>query len=340
MRKEVVLVTGAAGEIGHGLIARLAESGSSSEIITLDLRDLEPEMRKYVTRSYLGSVLDGSLLENILAEYKVTGIYHLAALLSSRSEFTPVTAQQVNVDGTLKLLEFAQDQWRSHGEVIRFFYPSSIAAYGLPDVATKNSAGAIGEDQWNTPITMYGCNKLACEHLGRYYAKYYKQLDAEDQSGRIDFRSLRFPGLISAQTEPSGGTSDFAPEMIHAAARGSGYSCFVRPDTQIPFMTMVDAVAAILQLMKAKPTKLTRQVYNLAAFAPTAQHIYELALEAFPKAEISWDVDEKRQAILDSWPAQVDDAAARKDWGLSPQYGLENGFSEYLIPTIRETYRR
>jgi nucleoside-diphosphate-sugar epimerase len=337
LRKPVVLITGAAGEIGHGLIRRIASADQAS-IVTLDLQVLEKPLRPLVTRSYIGSILDDTLLERILAEYKVNTIYHLAALLSTRSEFTPVAAQQVNVDGTLRLLEFAQAQGRSHGEVVTFFYPSSIAAYGLPDLETKNAEGAITEDEWNTPTTMYGCNKLACEHLGRYYAYHYKQLDAEPQAGRIDFRSLRFPGLISPETIPSGGTSDYAPEMIHAAAEGTPHKCFVRPDARIPFMTMDDAVDAMLAFTTADRERLTRQVYNLAAFDPTAEEIRELVLESFPNAEIGYDVDVKRQAIVDSWPAAVDDSAAREDWGFAPRYGLREAFEDYLIPRIRQKY--
>ena len=116
---------------------------------------------------------------------------------------------------------------------------------------------------------MYGANKLYCEHLGRYYSRHYKQLAADTHSGKVDFRCIRFPGLISAETVPSGGTSDYAPEMIHAAAAGKPYDCFVRPDTRIPFMAMPDAVDAILRLMAAPREKLTRIVYNVGAFAPT-----------------------------------------------------------------------
>jgi len=338
VRREVVLITGAAGEIGHGLIHRIAERGDAS-IVTLDLKPLEKALRPYVDRTFVGSILDTSLLETILAEYKVNTIYHLAALLSTRSEFSPVTAHEVNVEGTLNLLEFAQAQGRSHGEPVLFFYPSSIAAYGLPDVATKMSAGALSEDEWNTPTTMYGCNKLACEHLGRYYARHYKQLDALAHDGNLDFRSLRFPGLISAITVPSGGTSDYAPEMIHAAAQGTPYACFVRPDTQIPFLAMADAVDAILRLMFAPAKSLRRQVYNITNFDPTAGQIRDVVMAAFPEAAITFVNDAKRQAIVDSWPASVDDSAARKDWGFAPRYGFPDAFVEHLIPTIRATYR-
>jgi nucleoside-diphosphate-sugar epimerase len=339
VRKPVVLITGAAGEIGHGLIRRLAENNGDASIITLDLQSLDKAMRPYVVRHYIGSILDQSMLESILAEYKINTIFHLAALLSTRSEFTPVTAQQVNVDGTLRLLEFAQDEGRSHGETVVFFYPSSIAAYGLPDLDTKSDAGKVREDQFNEPITMYGCNKLACEHLGRYYMHYYKQLDAEPQAGRIDFRSLRFPGLISAETIPSGGTSDYAPEMIHAAAQKAPYACFVRPDTRIPFMTMTDAVDAMLQYAMADREHLTRLVYNLAAFSPTAEEIHAQVLRSFPDAKVSFEVDAKRQKIVDSWPADVDDSAARNDWSLAPRHDLASAFEEVLVPAMKERYR-
>ena len=162
-----------------------------------------------------------------------------------------------------------------------FLYPSSVAAYGLPDLATKARVGRIREDEWNTPRTMYGCNKLYCEHLGRYYARFYKQLAAH-ATGRVDFRSVRFPGLISAVTMPSGGTSDYAPEMIHAAARREPYTCFVRPDTRIPFMAMPDAISALLDLAQAPRESLTRTAYNLTAFSPTAQQIHDAVMAAFP----------------------------------------------------------
>jgi nucleoside-diphosphate-sugar epimerase len=337
MRKHVTLITGASGEIGHGLIERLTDEGSAS-IITIDLKPLEPELAALVEREYVGSILETHLLERILSEFEVETVYHLAAILSTRAEFTPVTGHQVNVEGTLKLLDFAQAQGESHGRAVVFLYPSSIAAYGLPSLEAKASAGAVREHEWCEPTTMYGCNKLYCEHLGRYYTRHYKQLAAETLSGKVDFRAIRFPGLISAVTMPSGGTSDFAPEMIHAAARGEPYACFVRPDTRIPFMVMADAVAALLQLARAEAPDLHQVVYNITAFNPSAAEIRELVLTGFPDAKISFEPDLKRQAIVDSWPADVDDSAARADWGLAPAYDLESGFGEYLIPRIRTRY--
>ena len=338
LRKPVVLITGAGGEIGHGLINRLAEN-DGRPIITVDVKPLEEELGRKVQREFAGSILDRSLLDRILAEYEVDLVIHLAALLSTRSEFTPTTAHEVNVCGTVNLLEFSQKQGESHGRPVVFLYPSSIAVYGVPDLATKAEAGAVKEDEFNVPTTMYGCNKLYCEHLGRYYSFHYKQLAVERQSGRVDFRAVRFPGLISAHTVPSGGTSDFAPEMLHAAAQGTPYACFARPDTRIPFMAMPDGVDALLDLAAAPQERLTRTTYNLTAFNPSATEIRDRVLASFPKAQITTQVDTRRQGILDSWPADMDDSAAREDWGYNPQFVMDRAFDEYLIPTITRRYR-
>jgi nucleoside-diphosphate-sugar epimerase len=196
----------------------------------------------------------------------------------------------------------------------------------------------VREEDWAMPTTMYGCNKLYCEQLGHYYARHYKQLAAETLSGRVDFRCVRFPGLISAVTLPSGGTSDYAPEMIHAAARGEPYACFVRPDTRIPFMAMPDGIEALLKLAAAPRDALTRTAYNVGAFNPSAEEIHRVVLQAFPGAQITYAVDTKRQGIVDSWPADIDDSAARQDWGFAPAYDFDRAFTEYLIPTIRRQY--
>src|SRR5512142_2827083 len=257
MRKPVILITGAGGEIGHGLVTRL--KSVSRPIVTLDVSPLDASLAPLVEREFTGSITDTALLDRMLAEFEVDLVFHLAALLSTRSEFTPVTAHQVNVEGTLNLLEFAQKEGESHGKPVVFMYPSSIAAYGLPDLSTKKSAGAVREDQFAQPTTMYGCNKLYCEQLGNYYAKHYKQL-AKDVQSRVDFRCVRFPGLISALTVPSGGTSDYGPEMLHAAAKREPYACFVREEARIPFMAMPDAVQALLQLGRAPRSALSRLV--------------------------------------------------------------------------------
>ncbi len=338
IRKPVVLITGAGGEMGHGLIARLAAGGERS-LITLDVNPLEPALGRLVQREFTGSILDRALLERIMSEFEIDAVFHLAALLSTRSEFTPVTAHQVNVEGTLNLLEFSQHEAESHGRPVTFLYPSSIAAYGLPSLDEKRRAGRVREDAYNTPSTMYGCNKLYCEQLGRYYSRFYKQLSATSQAGRVDFRSVRFPGLISAVTVPSGGTSDYAPEMIHAAAKGDPYACFVRPDSRIPFMVMPDGVDALLQLASVPRERLTQTAYNLSAFNPSAEEFRNEVVDAFPGAQVTWQTDIKRQGIVDSWPEDVDDSAARRDWGFAPAFDFARAFHEYLVPTIKARYR-
>jgi len=336
MRKKVTLVTGAAGEVGTSLVQKLLES-KGRMVLTLDLSPLaatSPASHIHVQ----GDILDPSLLSRLVAEYEIECIFHLAALLSTRSEFTPEQAHRVNVEGTLELLRLASEQSQWRGEPVQFIFPSSIAVYGLPTVEVKFRYARVREWEWTNPTTMYGCNKLYCELLGSYLSQHYKQLSAE-KPVMIDFRSLRFPGLISAFTLPSGGTSDYAPEMIHAAAKGEPYQCFVAPEVQIPFMAMPDAITALLQLAAAPKESLTRLVYNVTAFSLSAAEVRDLVLEAFPNAHIEFRPDEKRQAIVDTWPADLDDTAAHRDWKWEPQYDVARAFQEYLVPNIRKRYR-
>src|SRR5215475_7903794 len=214
-----ILITGANGEIGHGLVTPLADA-SPVRIIALDLHSPDVFIQSRCHRVVTGDISDIALLDNLAATYDFDAIYHLAALLSTKSERQPRLAHRVNVDGTLNLLELGVGQARQQGREIRFLYPSSVAVYGLPDLAAKDRAGRVREDEWCEPRTMYGINKLYCERLGRYYARYYRQLDVQETAGRLDFRGLRFPGLISADTLPTGGTSDFAAELVHTAASG------------------------------------------------------------------------------------------------------------------------
>ncbi|HQF61233.1 MAG TPA: NAD-dependent epimerase/dehydratase family protein [Anaerolineaceae bacterium] len=337
MRKEVVLITGANGEIGHDLITHLGKNGEA-HVIALDVAPLDDALRPYCERFIQGDILDGLLLGRLVAEYEVRTIFHLASILSTKAEYNPETAHRVNVEGTLNLLRLAVEQAAWQGRPVKFLYPSSIAAYGLPDIPTKNAAGKVKEDAYLQPKTMYGINKLYCEHLGRYYTYHYRQLAADTPKNSVDFRCIRFPGLISAQTVPTGGTSDYGPEMLHHAAQGLAYACFVRPDSRLPFMVMADAVKSLLELEAAPVEKLSQRVYNVTSFSPAAQEIYEIVLKAFPKAEITFSPHASRQGIVDSWPGDVDDSAARQDWGWKPDYDQKRSFDEYLIPAIRERY--
>ena len=335
MRKKVIFITGASGEVGNALVRELAQD-PANHILTMDLHPLPAELRPLTTHVE-GDLLNMRLLARLVSEYEIDAIFHLAALLSTRAEITPEEAHQVNVEASLSLLKLAaeESQWRKRP--VQFIFPSSIAAYGIPDRETKAHFQRVREFEWNQPRTMYGCNKLYCEMLGSYFSRYYKQLAAE-QPPTIDFRSVRFPGLISAVTVPSGGTSDFAPEMLHAAAQGQPYACFVREEARIPFMVMPDAVRALLHLAHAPRQRLTRQVYNVTSFSLSAAEIHERVLGAFPEAQISFEPDVKREAIIDSWPADIDDSAARMDWNWRPEYDVDRAFDEYLIPHIRRRY--
>ncbi len=337
MRKKGILITGAAGEIGAALIQSLAGQ-ESNRVITLDVRPLGDDVPPDITHIQ-GDIMDHALLSRLVSEYEISTIFHLAALLSTRAEFTPEAAHRVNVEGTLGLLKLASEQSQWRGEPVLFIFPSSIAAYGMPDLETKAKFPRVREWEWNYPTTMYGCNKLYCEMVGTYYSQYYRQLAAE-RPVMLDFRSVRFPGLISAFTVPSGGTSDYGPEMLHAAAKGEPYACFVREDTCIPFMAMPDAVKALLDLAKAPAGALTRRVYNVTSFGLTAAEFRDQVLLHFPDAQISFQPDTKRQGIVDSWPADLNDNDARRDWGWQPDYDLRRSFNEYLVPNIRQRYQR
>ncbi|XOV77151.1 MAG: NAD-dependent epimerase/dehydratase family protein [Phycisphaerales bacterium] len=267
---------------GRARLDRRAARAGREEIVAIDIRELEPAMRDKCRETFVGDICDPLLLGRLLAMYEITEIYHLAALLSTRAEYAPESAHEVNVGGTLNLLRLASEQARSHGRKVKFIYPSSIAVYGMPDLDTKAKAGAVTEDEYLNPTTMYGCNKLYGEHLGRYYARHYRQLAQDRIPDVLDFRCVRYPGLISPHTVPSGGTSDFGPEMIHAAAAGKPYKCFVRESARIPFMTMGEAIEATLALGAADAKRLTRCVYNIGAFSPTAGEFADAVREAFP----------------------------------------------------------
>lgn len=337
MRKKVILITGANGEVGHGLITHIANANRSG-ILALDIKELDSALQPMVKRAIVGDILDNRLLEYLMSEYEISAIYHLAALLSTRAEFTPEAAHKVNVQGTINLLHLAIEQSRWQGNAVKFIFPSSIAVFGVPDLKTKAAIPPVTEDLYNMPITMYGCNKLYCEHMGRYYAAHYRQLAATPEPYGVDFRCLRFPGLISAHTIPSGGTSDFVPEMLHAAAQGKPYASFVRPDAIIPFMVMPDAIKSLLMLSETPRENLSRLIYNVTSFSVSAEAVGQMVKTAFPTASITYNVDDKRQGIVDSWPAEMDDSRARKDWGWQPDYDQRRSFEEYLIPTLRKHY--
>jgi threonine 3-dehydrogenase len=336
MTETQVLVTGACGEIGQALVQGLAQRGGY-RIVSADLAPLPDTISPLVAEHIRGDLVHKA---KIFYDYDFDVIFHLAASLSSKAEESPEMAHRINVEGTMQMLEMAAYRSKKYGKRVKFLFPSSIAAYGFRDLAEKTAAGPVKEDEYNAPQTMYGCNKLYCEKLGVYYSRFLGQRHLEpNPPTMLDYRAIRFPGLVSAFTVPSGGTSDYGPEMLHAAAQSRPYACFVREDTKISFMAMPDAVKSLLMLMDAPHANLTCPVYNISAFSLTAGEFRDRALKAFPGAQITFEPNVRRQGIVDSWPEGLDDSKARKEWGWKPDYDVERFFNEYFLPEIRKRYQ-
>ena len=332
MPPRIALVTGASGEMGHLLLPALAAAGY--EVVAVDLQPLPPELGSSCRATAVGSVVEPTLMADLFRDHPPAAVFHLAALLSSKAERDPDLAHEVNVSATLNLFRLCRDRARETGSDVRLVFPSSIAVYGLPDAAAKSKAGAVKEEDWNRPAGMYGCNKLYGEMIGSYFTSRARR----DGTPGLDFRAIRFPGLISAETLPSGGTSDYAPEMIHAGAQRIPYACFVAAPTRMPFMTMPDAVEAILRLDAADAGRLSTRVYNIGAFSPSAEEIRAQVLVHFPDARITFEPVAWRQAIVDTWPEAVDDSRARRDWGHAPRHGLAESLGDYLVPALVKRY--
>jgi len=337
MSEKAVLVTGACGEIGQALVQNLAQRGGY-RIVTTDLAPLPETIRPLVAEHVQGDLVNKV---KIFYDYDFDIIFHLAASLSSKAEIATEEAHRINVEGTMQLLMLAAYKSEKRNKAVKFLFPSSIAVYGFDTLEAKLAARRVKEDEWNTPHTMYGCNKLYCEKLGMYYSRYNGQRHLDPQPPMMcDFRAIRFPGLVSAFTLPSGGTSDYGPDMLHSAAEGRPYACFVRADTKISFMAMPDAIKALLMLADAPRRKLTHAVYNIAAFSLTACEFRQRAIQAFRSAQITFKPNPRRQGIVDSWPEDVDDSLARAEWGWQPDYDMDKFFDEYFLPEIRRKYRR
>ena len=329
--KQTILVTGAAGEVGTGLVEKLSKTDYT--VVATDINKPEKQTLNEIDHFERVDVSSQSEIDKLFEKYQFDIIYHLAALLSTSAEKIPEKAHLVNTGGTFNLLSAANKQESK----VKFIFPSTIAVYGMDNLVTKKKNKKVKENEFQNPVTMYGVNKLYCENLGIYYSKYYNLLD-KFPNRNIDFRAVRFPGLLSAVTIPTGGTSDYAPEMIHAAARGVSYKCFVRPDSTIGFMAMPDAVDSLVQIANVDKNKLSRSAYNIAGFSTSAKDFENEVRKYFPQAKVSYKVDKKRQRIVDSWPMDTDDSGAVRDWEWKPNYGFKEAFKKYLVPTIKSKY--
>ena len=321
MNKKVILITGSNGEIGKSLINKLSKNNN---IIALDLCHNSKSSIKKIE----GSILDDSILNNINNKYRLSEIYHLAAVLSTKAQKNPTLSNEINYHGTIKLLELARLQTKKYNQPIKFFFPSSIAVYNMLNSDLNNNINE--KDKINNPITHYGKAKLNCEKIG--VKKYLNE--------GIDFRCIRFPGIISAISKPTGGTSDYAPEMIHAAFLNEKYNCFVNNKTILPFIAMPDAITAIIKLMNSSKENIKSRVYNVTSFSPSVNDLEFKIKEFFPNFKLSYDIDNNRQKIVDSWPNFINDSLAKKEWNWSCDFNFDNFFINYINPNLKEYYKK
>ena len=320
MDKKVILITGSNGEIGKSLIDKLSKNNT---IIALDVN----HNSKSNIETINGSILDNNILNKINNKYKLSEIYHLAAVLSTKAQKNPSLSNEVNYNGTINLLEIARLQAKKYNHSIKFFFPSSIAIYNMLNGDLNNNINE--KDNINNPITEYGKAKLKCEKIGieKYLIK------------GVDFRCIRFPGIISAISRPTGGTSDYAPEMIHAAFLNEKYNCFVNNKTILPFIAMPDAIDAIIKLMNTSKENIKSRIYNVTSFSPSVSDLEIKIKEFFPNFKLSYDIDKNRQKIVDSWPNFINDTLAREEWGWSSNLNFDNFFINYINPNLKEYYK-
>ena len=297
-----ILVTGALGQIGSELVVALRTRYGSEAVIASDIR-LPPldTLRPGERFEFLDST-NARQVQDIVRIGDVGTIYHLAALLSATAEEKPHVAWELNMGGLYKVLEVA----RQHD--CKVFFPSSIGAFG-PGTPKDNTP----QDTIQRPTTMYGVTKVAGELLCDYYHRRFG----------VDTRGLRFPGLISHAAPPGGGTTDYAVAIFYDAIRYRRYTCFLKPDTRLDMMYMPDALAALVALMEADPTRLIhRNSFNVTAMNFTPEELAGEIRKHIPPFEIRYEIDPVRQGIADSWPHSLDCSAARDEWGFAPQYDL------------------
>jgi nucleoside-diphosphate-sugar epimerase len=304
------LVTGAVGQIGSELTIGLRKKYGEEAVVATDIRmPTDTDLRDSGPFEFLDCT-DPHHITRVMQIHKVDTIYHLAAILSAVGETKPNLSWKINVNGLYNMLEAA----RQYG--CSLFFPSSIGAFG-PSTPPDNTP----QDTIQRPETMYGVTKVTGELLADYYFKRFN----------VDTRGLRFPGLISHETEPGGGTTDYAVEIYYEAIRHQKYTCYLRHDTKLDMMYMPDAIRAMIELMEADPAKLIhRNAFNLAAMNFTPDELADAIRKHIPEFEISYEVDPVRQNIADSWPNYMNDSAARTEWGWKHEYDLPRMTEEML----------
>ena len=306
-----ILVTGATGQIGSELTVALRDRYGAENVIAAGYKT-QPDEAFISSGPYCSmDVRDASAIEAIVDQYDIDTIFHLAALLSAVAEQKPQLAWDINMNGLLNILEIARNR------NMAVFSPSSIGAFG-PTTPAQDTP----QDTIQRPNTMYGVTKVSGELLCDYYYSRYG----------VDTRGVRFPGLISWKTMPGGGTTDYAVEIFYAAIKHQHYDCFLQADTRLDMMYMPDAIHAAISLMEAESDKLIhRNAFNVTAMSFTPQELANEIKKIIPGFTISYVIDPVRQAIAESWPRNMDDSAAREEWGWKPEFDLNMTVKEMLL---------
>ncbi len=301
-KSKKILVTGASGQIGSELTILLRKKYGKDNVVAADIKMPINEVLTQSGPCEFIDVTKRETIERLTDKYDIDTIYHMAAILSAVGEQKPMLCWDVNINGLYNILEIARERKMTH-----VFVPSSIATFG-PETPRKNTP----QETVLRPKTMYGVTKVAGELLGEYYFRRFG----------IDVRGVRYPGIISSETPPGGGTTDYAVAMFYEAIKHKKYTCFVKKDTRLPMMYMPDCLKATIDLMNADIRKLKHHTdFNLASMSFSAGELADEITKHIPEFKCEYKPD-FRQAIADSWPESIDDSAAREEWGWKPKYDL------------------
>lgn len=306
MRPTKILITGANGQVGTALAEALRDKYGDNNVLCTDIKKPKKESGLFE----MLDILNPQRMSEIIEDYHITQVYHLAAILSANGEWNPKKTWNVNLNGQLSILELAHQY-----QMDKVFFPSTIAVFGstTPRVLTPQHAAA-------EPTTVYGMSKLAGELWCQYYHKRYE----------VDVRSIRYPGIISWQSLPGGGTTDYAVEIFHAAVKGEEYTCFLKPNTVLPMLYIDDAIRATIELMDAPAADLSiRTSYNLAGLEVSPDILYREIKKSIPDFKIKYEID-FRQEIAETWSETIDDSHARKDWKWKEEFDIARLVEEMM----------
>lgn len=312
---ERILVTGALGQIGTELVVALRRKYGAAQVVASDIR--VPQVASLHADGPFEYVdcTNQDQIQEAVVRHRIDTIYHLAALLSAVAEDKPQKAWEINMGGLFHVLEVARKNRCA------VFTPSSIGAFGRDTPKQRTP-----QDTLQRPSTMYGVTKVAGELLCDYYNERFG----------VDTRGVRYPGIISFEAPPGGGTTDYAVDIFHQALRYRHFTCFLEPDTRLDMMYMPDAIHAAIQVMEADASRLVhRNAFNVTAMNFTPEELAAAIRRQIPEFEIEYDVDPVRQKIADSWPDSLDDSAAREEWDWQPDFGLDE-----MVEDMLENLRR